>query len=148
MRTSVVVVHGLRCSVVCGNLLDQGLASGLSSTVPLWKSQAPITLTRFQPLDVVGRETQPRAHYEVCEKKAGRKASRKVRKILGESPPFFPLFFGSVFTGGSITGRGSLIVLYQVVLLYKHSPCLAHLSPCPPSRPALGLFLLGLEAEP
>ena len=42
---------------------------------------------------MVGRETQPRAHYEVCEKKAGREASRKVRKILGESPPFFSFIF-------------------------------------------------------
>ena len=38
-----------------------------------------------------------------------------------------------MFTGGSITGRGSLIVLYRMVLLYKHSPCIvtAHLPTCP-----------------
>ena len=79
----------------------------------------------------------------------GRQAGRRERS-LESLPLFFSLFFGNVFTGGSITGRGSLIVLYRMVLLYKHSPCIvtAHLPTCPQSRPALGLFLLGLGAEP
>ena len=80
-------------ALACGILLDQGLAGGLSFTVPLGKSQAPSLQYGFQPLDLVGCETQPHTHYEVCEKKAERKASRKARERSLESFPFFLLCF-------------------------------------------------------
>ena len=150
MQTSIAVVHGLSCS---GMWDPSGPGVGRRALLHCTTGEVPgpITSVRFSAFGLGGM-WNPAPHSLWGLWKEGWKEGKQEgeRKILGEFPLFSSLFFGNVFTGASITGRGSLIAHYQMVLPYKHPPCIvtARLAPCSQSRPALGLLLLGWEAEP